>query len=162
MSRLLELVEELVNEDSEQKLIVGNISRGWKPVRNPKSKYFIRPAQYKEETYPDFATGPSYLVSRRAVEGMVEAALGMLYIHLEDVFLTGILAQAVGLRPKDHPGFSFKRRDLDICSVRKTITTHGVSSREMVEVWRKLKEGEGKDCPGGRGWAARTHLTGDC
>ena len=81
---------------------------------------------------------------------------------LEVVFLTGILAQAVGLRPKDHPGFSFKRRDLDICSVRKTITTHGVSSREMVDVWRRLKEGKDKDCPGGRGWAARTHLTGDC
>jgi hypothetical protein len=33
--------------------------------------------------------GPSYLVSRSAVSDLFQAALGQLYIHLEDVFLTG-------------------------------------------------------------------------
>ena len=45
------------------RLILGNISRNWKPVRNPKSKYYITQEQYDKENYPDFATGPSYLIS---------------------------------------------------------------------------------------------------
>ena len=78
----MELVEDLVKEDPLQKLIVGNISKGWKPVRNPKSKYFITESQYPEEKYPDFATGPSYLVSKAAVEPLVEAALELSLIHI--------------------------------------------------------------------------------
>ena len=130
MDRLLELVEDLIKQDPGQKLILGNISKGWKPVRNPKSKYFITEAQYAEEHYPDFATGPSYLVSRAAVEPLVERALDELYIHLEDVFITGVVAEKVDVERRNNE--QFKNNAVRVparfmgCTLLHTITIHKV------------------------------------
>ena len=130
MDRLLEIVEDLIKQDPGQKLILGNISKGWKPVRNPKSKYFITEAQYAEEHYPDFATGPSYLVSRAAVEPLVERALDELYIHLEDVFITGVVAEKVDVERRNNE--QFKNNAVRVparfmgCTLLHTITIHKV------------------------------------
>ena len=130
VERLVELVEALVEEDKDQMLVLGNISRGWKPVRNPKSKYYITEAQYGAESYPDFATGPSYLVSRAAVGPMVEAALDQLYIHLEDVFLTGVVAEQLGVERRNND--QFKNNAVRVparfmgCTLLHTITIHKV------------------------------------
>ena len=48
-------------------LIIGNTASGWKPVRNNASKYFITESQYREEIYPTFVTGPSYVVSKEGI-----------------------------------------------------------------------------------------------
>ena len=120
-----------MKEDPLQKLILGNISKGWKPVRNPKSKYFITEAQYAEEKYPDFATGPSYLVSKAAVEPLVETALGQLYIHLEDVFLTGVVAEKLRVERRNNE--QFKNNAVRVparfmgCTLLHTITIHKVT-----------------------------------
>ena len=49
------------------------------------------------DRYPTFVTGPGYLVSAGAVEPLVRRALDTPYHHLEDVFLTGIVAEAAGV-----------------------------------------------------------------
>ena len=107
---------------------------------NPKNKWFIPDNHFTGSAYPPFLSGTSYLMSLHTVMALNKAAQHHRPFPLEVVFLTGIMAQAVGLRTKDHPGFSFKQRELDVWSVRKTITTHGVSTKEI---------------------AARTHLTGE-
>ena len=137
MDRLLELIEDLMKQDPLQKLILGNISKGWKPVRNPKSKYFITEAQYAEENYPDFATGPSYLVSKAAVEPLVETALGELYIHLEDVFLTGVVAEKLGVERRNND--QFKNNAVRVparfmgCTLLHTITIHKVTFSQFAQ-----------------------------
>ena len=120
-------------EDKTQKIILGNISKGWKPVRNTKSKYYITEAQYPGESYPDFATGPSYLVSRGALEPLVEEALDQLYIHLEDVFLTGVVAERLGVERRNNE--QFKNNAVRVparfmgCTLLHTITIHKVSQQ---------------------------------
>ena len=105
VERLLELIKTLMQDSGGEnpKLIVGNISRGWKPVRNPKSKYLITEEQYPGQNYPGFATGPSYLVSRQAVMDIISVALEENYIHLEDVFLTGVVAEQLGIPRINYP-----------------------------------------------------------
>ena len=126
-----------MKQDPLQKLILGNISKGWKPVRNPKSKYFITEAQYAEENYPDFATGPSYLVSKAAVEPLVETALGQLYIHLEDVFLTGVVAEKLGVERRNND--QFKNNAVRVparfmgCTLLHTITIHKVTFSQFAQ-----------------------------
>jgi hypothetical protein len=135
VERLLELVRGLVTEDRSQKLIIGNISKGWGPVRNPKSKYYITKAQYGGEKYPDFATGPSYLVSRAAVLPLVEEALDQLYIHLEDVFLTGVVAERLRVERRNNE--QFKNNAVRVparfmgCTLLHTITIHKVSPDQL-------------------------------
>ena len=42
------------------------------------------------------------------VEPLLNTAITTPYLHMEDVSLTGICAQAIGIRPKDNRGFSYK------------------------------------------------------
>ena len=59
---------------------------------------------------------------------------------LEDVFVTGILAARAGIRPLDHPGFSYSHRKLEPCSVTRTVTTHRVGPGKMVDLWKSIKK----------------------
>ena len=52
-------------------IVLGNVASGWKPVRNLESKYYISPKQFDETRYPPFVTGPSYVVSKKAINGIV-------------------------------------------------------------------------------------------
>ena len=139
VDKILTKVKEIQEEKEEnRKLILGNISRGWKPVRNPKSKYYITEAQYSEEKYPDFATGPSYLVSREAVKQIFWSAMKFNYIHLEDVFLTGVVAENVGVKRLDVN--EFKNNAVRIpaqfmgCTIVKSFTIHKVGPNEQKEL----------------------------
>ena len=93
MYRLMAVIRGLRQSTKDQELIVGNVASGWTPVRNPQSKYFITEDQYSEASYPPFVTGPSYLVSRSAVNHLFAAAMEHPFLHLEDVFLTGFAAE---------------------------------------------------------------------
>ena len=49
------------------------------------------------DQYPVFVTGPGYMVSSGAIKPLLEHAMVTRYHHLEDVFLTGIVAQAANV-----------------------------------------------------------------
>ena len=129
---------------------------------DPKNKGFIPNNQFAGRAYPPFLSGTAYLLSSHTVMALHRAARRHHTFLLEDVFVTGILAKEAGLKPQDHPGFSYRRRGLDLCSLRKTISNHGVTAKEMVQMWKVLERSKEESCPGARGWAPRLHLTGDC
>ena len=138
VNRILEKVKKLLDVDPVPRIILGNISKGWRPVRNPKSKYLITESQYPHHTYPDFATGPSYLLSRRAALEILAAALEEKYIHLEDVFLTGVVAESLHI-PRLNIG-EFKNNAVRVpvqfmgCTIEKSFTIHKVSPQEQEDL----------------------------
>ena len=138
IDRLLELIRELLTKNEQPRLILGNISRGWKPVRNPQSKYLITEAQYPGENYPDFATGPSYLVSKSAVMEIIPVAMEEKYIHLEDVFLTGVVAERLGISRYNNEQFKNNANRVPArfmgCTLLHTITIHKVDPEEQAEL----------------------------
>ena len=138
VSKILDKVHKLLDIDPVPRVILGNVSSGWKPVRNPRSKYLITESQYPGERYPDFVTGPSYLVSRRAAAEILPAALDLKYIHLEDVFLTGVVAESLGI-PRINIG-EFKNNAVRVpvqfmgCTIQKSFTIHKVSPEEQSDL----------------------------
>ncbi len=80
-----------------QEVILGNVASDWKPGRMVGHKYYISPEVYPESTYPQFVTGPSYLISGSAVSKIFAEAMATSYIHLEDVFITGVVAEKLGI-----------------------------------------------------------------
>lgn len=103
--------------------IWGRLAHGWRPIRQHNSKYYVSRAQYAGRVYPDFCTGPAYLMTRSAVIPLYEAALGrdfdvdddgggnrtsaaadtttkntVPYLKLEDVYLTGVVAERLTRR----------------------------------------------------------------
>ena len=83
---LLRTIDQIKREDFS---LGGRLTSNQSPDRELGYKYSVSTSQYSEEKYPDFLSGPSYLLSRQAVKVIYREALHMPYFPLEDVFLTG-------------------------------------------------------------------------
>ncbi|KAJ8955402.1 hypothetical protein NQ318_003500 [Aromia moschata] len=115
----------------EQRAIYGRLAKKWKPIRNKKSKYYISPQQYKPSTFPDFTTGPAYLFPAQISKELYVAALNHTYFKLEDVFVTGIVANGLKIKRIHAPEFLNKRVSFTPCNVQKEISIHMVKSAEQ-------------------------------
>ncbi|XP_060516060.1 beta-1,3-galactosyltransferase 5-like [Cylas formicarius] len=137
VQRLLAFV---TKHKSEQKIIYGRLAKKWKPIRNKKSKYYISPQQYKPPVFPDFTTGPAYLLPGNLAKPLYLSALNHTYLKLEDVFLTGIVANGLKIKRVHAPEFLNKRVSFTPCNVQKEISIHMVKSTEQYDLWKKLHD----------------------
>lgn len=64
--------------------IWGRLAHGWRPIRQNSSKYYVSRTQYPGRVYPDFCTGPAYLMTRSTVGPLYEAALGRDFDIVDD------------------------------------------------------------------------------
>lgn len=64
--------------------IWGRLAHGWRPIRQHNSKYYVSRTQYSGRVFPDFCTGPAYLMTRSAVGPLYEAALGRDFDVIDD------------------------------------------------------------------------------
>jgi hypothetical protein len=137
------MVKSLHQLNQNQPLIIGNVASGWKPGRNPDSKYYISTDQYPEALYPAFVTGPSYLVSKPAVTQLFNEALTQPFIHLEDVYITGVIAEKCGIPRR--LAVEFKNNAVRIpakflgCTLLRTISIHKVLPSEQIEMAQMAK-----------------------
>lgn len=141
VSRLLYFINK---HNPEQRAIYGRLAKKWKPIRNKKSKYYISTRQYKPSLFPDFTTGPAYLFPARLSKELYLAALNHTYFKLEDVFVTGIVANSLKIKRVHASEFLNKRVPLTACSVQKGISIHMVKGPEQYDLWKKLLDGLSK------------------
>lgn len=118
----------------------GRLARKWKPERNAQSKYFVDKAQFKAAIYPNFLTGPAYLVTRDSVHDMYQQALNMTFLRVEDVFMTGVVAESIGIQRIHVNEFVNRRISINVCNIRKTISVHMVKFFEQFILWEKLHD----------------------
>lgn len=122
----------------DTKVIFGRLAKKWKPIRNKKSKYYVSPHQYFPPVFPQFTTGPAYLMTSDVVHSLYAKALNQTYLKLEDVFTTGIVAQLVNVKRVHVNEFLNRRIAFNPCNIRKAISVHMVKSNEQFDLWKKL------------------------
>nr|XP_023013772.1 beta-1,3-galactosyltransferase 5 isoform X2 [Leptinotarsa decemlineata] len=137
VSRLLAFI---AKHKPEQRAIYGRLASKWKPVRNKKSKYYISLQQYKPPVFPDFTTGPAYLFPAQISKELYVASLNYTYFKLEDVFVTGIVANGLKIKRVHAPEFLNKRISFTPCNIQKEISIHMVKSAEQYDLWKKLHD----------------------
>ncbi|KAB7505308.1 Beta-1,3-galactosyltransferase 5 [Armadillidium nasatum] len=76
---------------NDKNAMYGRLAKGWKPVRNKKSKYFVDTSTYSRIRYPDFLTGPAYLLTNDVIEKSYNKLLSTVFFFLEDVLVTGFV-----------------------------------------------------------------------
>lgn len=123
---------------SDDRVIYGRLAKKWKPIRNKRSKYYVSPQQYFPSVFPQFTTGPAYLISGSAVHDLYLKALVQTYLKLEDVFTTGIVAQLVNVKRIHINEFLNRRIAFNPCNLRKAISVHMVKANEQFDLWKKL------------------------
>ncbi|KAL4709620.1 hypothetical protein ACJJTC_007351 [Scirpophaga incertulas] len=138
--RLLEF-SQTASRVNATKTIWGKVVRKSLPKRTPRSKYFVPPSQFPDKVFPDFATGPAYLVTADAIKPLFDTALKSRYLRLEDVFVTGVVASRLGIRRIHAAEFHNRKLSPAPCALRKSISLHMVRYHEQFDLWRKLLDG---------------------
>lgn len=139
------LISFIKQRSKEKKSIYGRLAKKWKPVRNNMNKYYVSKSQYKLAYYPDFCTGPAYLMSNNLVHDLYEKALNETYLKLEDVFVTGIVASKLGIKRVSVTEFYNRKISYNPCIIRRGISVHMVKFIEQFDLWKKLHD-ENTNC----------------
>ncbi|CAN7989056.1 unnamed protein product, partial [Ixodes hexagonus] len=83
----------------------GNLAVNYSVQRVKSSKYYVPHTMYPNSRFPSFLNGPAYLMSGDSPRILANGSKSVPYLPLEDVFLTGIVADSAGLRKVHHRGF---------------------------------------------------------
>ncbi|XP_045519493.1 beta-1,3-galactosyltransferase 5-like [Pieris brassicae] len=142
--RLLRFAAARVNATNT---IWGKVVKKSLPKRTSKSKYFVPVEQFAGAVFPEFATGPAYLLTADAVRTLRAAAARRPYLRLEDVFVTGVVASAASVRRVHAPEFLNRKAPAHPCALQRALSLHMVQFHEQFDLWRKLLDGKTK-CAG--------------
>ncbi len=124
-------------------LLLGNLICGAHPIRDVRNKWYASPHMFSGKVYPNYLSGTAYLMSASAAGALFRAAMedspdGI--FNLEDIYVTGILARRVGIRPRDHPGFTYTKRSLKLpCLYLQAFSSHGLTPEEMESMADKVR-----------------------
>ncbi|XP_068208423.1 beta-1,3-galactosyltransferase 1-like [Palaemon carinicauda] len=133
------------SKKNDRRVMYGRLAKGWKPVRNKKSKYYIDVATYKKTKYPDFLTGPAYLFTSDIVDDIYQKALGTTFFVLEDVLVTGIVGESLRIRRVGDSRFRNEKIKLtDSCALMKTVSIHMVKYEEQFDIYKRTLDGKAK------------------
>lgn len=138
------LLDFIGRHSNDKRSIFGRLAKKWKPIRNKKSKYYVSKEQYKNVLFPDFTTGPAYLITGDVVHELYTCALNQTYLKLEDVYTTGIVAQEMKVKRIHVNEFLNKKIVGHACNVQKAISIHMVKFHEQFDLWKKLLDGKTK------------------
>ncbi|KAK4299274.1 hypothetical protein Pmani_028448 [Petrolisthes manimaculis] len=120
------------------KVLTGNLICGARPIHDVRSKWYTPQYMFRDGHYPNYLSGTAYVLSGELVEPLFSAALSTPYFHLEDVFLTGICARKINVRPTDNFNFSYLTRGLSPCLYKEVAMGHGVLPSQMIKLWNLL------------------------
>uniref|UniRef100_A0A1I8NRB9 Hexosyltransferase n=1 Tax=Stomoxys calcitrans TaxID=35570 RepID=A0A1I8NRB9_STOCA len=132
------LLQFLDAHSKDKRVIYGRLAKKWKPIRNKKSKYYISTGQFNAAVFPPFTTGPAYVLTSDIVHELYEKSLEQVYLKLEDVFTTGIVAQLLGIKRVHVNEFLNRRIAFNPCNIRKSISVHMIKANEQFDLWKKL------------------------
>ncbi|XP_055297470.1 beta-1,3-galactosyltransferase 5-like [Sitodiplosis mosellana] len=124
--------------EQQQKNIFGSVCYGFAPFRDKESKYYVSEQEYFPSSYPDFIAS-MYLISGSTIHDLYTTALKQIFFKLEDVFMTGIVAELVNIERINVDNF---REDgtsrLDMCNLREKFVIHDIKINEQFDLWEKL------------------------
>lgn len=135
--KLLNFLKQL-EKRKEKRAIYGRLAKKWKPIRNKKSKYYVSTDQFPASVFPSFTTGPAYVMTGSIVHDLYVRSLKTVYLKLEDVFTTGIVAQSLGIERLHVNEFVNRRISFNPCNIRNAISVHMIKSNEQFDLWKKL------------------------
>uniref|UniRef100_A0A224YQ19 Hexosyltransferase n=1 Tax=Rhipicephalus zambeziensis TaxID=60191 RepID=A0A224YQ19_9ACAR len=119
----------------------GYLYRGFRPHRNVASKWYVSREKYAPDTYPDFLSGTGYLISGDAISALEDVTHDECFFTLEDIYLTGIVAERAQVSRLALDGFSYKHEQYhQPCSTPRVVTSHGWSPAALRSGWSHALE----------------------
>ena len=124
--------------------IFGRLARRWKANRSSESKYYLSSESYQGEYLPDFVTGPAYVMTGDLVKLLYQATLDARFLTLEDVLVTGVVADKLHIKRVNAKEFINDRVKVNICKFTTSISTHMVKFEEQFDIWKRIQHGKAR------------------
>ncbi|KAL7046551.1 hypothetical protein ACKWTF_002638 [Chironomus riparius] len=105
-----------------------------KKILDPRSKWYAPNYMFSGPKYPDYLSGTAYVFTIETARSLYNESLSIPLFHLEDVYLTGFVAEKLKLKRTHHPLF-FYQFSKDKCSARGMISQHQLPPPEMQELY---------------------------
>ncbi|XP_035707484.1 lactosylceramide 1,3-N-acetyl-beta-D-glucosaminyltransferase isoform X2 [Folsomia candida] len=156
--KILDFIETIKDDDEQQPKIYGHVFSGHLPKRNESHKHHLKYDIYPRDIpYPDFTSGPAYLMSMGIVRPLFHEALKLPFIPLEDVLINGFAAMNLNIPRVDVPGFINEIKnpvELSACELYSSVMA-GMTDGSAVQmsfvwynylmgrticIWRRTKE----------------------
>jgi len=153
---------ETVQSNKKPGLLMGSLICNAVPIKDPYNKWYVPSYMFSERRYPNYLSGTAYLMARSTAVALYKAALDTPLFHLEDIYITGILARKAKIKPADNIGFAYTKRKLNSCLFKQTISTHHVKHVEMKAIYAKLVESQATSCAPIRAKLLREYGPGKC
>lgn len=109
------------------------------PQNHPYKKWQIPNYVYNGSKYPSYLSGMGYVLSRGAAKCIFETSLKTPFFPMEDIYITGFVAQECGVNRLDHIGFHSVRKKFDY---EKDLVNH----RDCGDKERIAREGGSQKC----------------
>jgi hypothetical protein len=90
VSHLRSLVE---HKRQTKRLLLCLVWYKMKVVRNPKSKWYLSPEEYKDEYFPTYCSGSAFIMSTDVAIGMYNVSFQVPFFWVDDFYITGLLAK---------------------------------------------------------------------
>lgn len=120
------------------KSIFGKVAKNWRPHRDRTNKYYVSMQEYNRTKYPDFTTGPAYIFTGDCARLIYESSLQHPFLFLEDVLLTGIVAEEVGIKRWHHVKMKNIWVKVTYCLFKTVMTTHKHSPEDIELLWDEV------------------------
>ncbi|XP_041069310.1 beta-1,3-galactosyltransferase 9 [Carcharodon carcharias] len=122
-------------------LYLGRVHRNVRAIRNVSSLYYVSEEVYPADTYPNYCSGTSYVLSGDMAHKVYVAALSVPLLSIEDVFV-GICAKRMGVLPTHTSKMSGGLRfHFSQCCYKSIITSHHMTAGELLPMWRLVNDG---------------------
>lgn len=117
-------------------LLMGDGHRDLKRHTDPRDKWYTPTFMFKGKTFPKYLHGTAYLMSSDTAHILYTESLKTSILHLEDVYLTGIVANKVGIERIHHPLMTLMDFDKnDMCRLHGLIHQHKLTSADMYKAF---------------------------
>lgn len=139
----MHLIEKLLRPlpPSTENYFTGFLMKGYTPIRNKDSKWYISEEEFPGNRFHSFCSGTGYVFSGDLPAKIVNASLTIKYIHLEDVYVGFCLnAKGVEIVPVPYSLFNVYKVPFSPCMYNKIITSHHIQPHEHKLYWEELQE----------------------
>ncbi|XP_028967985.1 beta-1,3-galactosyltransferase 1 [Galendromus occidentalis] len=136
-------VQNLVNVlrvKGKSRMLLGSLITKAKPVRDFKSKWYVPSYVFSEKMYPDYLSGTGYVMSTDIVSDLLRMTESTPFFHMEDIYVTGLLARRLGVRRLNHEGFKYFKRKNNVCVFRRLISAHMMAPWELRKMFADVHD----------------------
>ena len=92
------VIKDTLNSKSvEDQSIFGNCFGSGYPHRSPTSKWYTPYRYYPHRWYPSFCLGSAFILKTSTIQMILSSSKKLPFFHIEDVFISGILAENGGI-----------------------------------------------------------------